>query len=76
MAAGNAICAQQFENGSFSTWGAHSWVNGKPVGEDTGGNWYNCNAAAVAPLYDLDAYVRMNREKPQWRIGSRTSRLL
>jgi maltose/maltodextrin transport system substrate-binding protein len=55
-AAGNAICAQQFDDGSFSTWGARSFVNGKVTGENTGGNWYNANVMAVEALYKLDAY--------------------
>jgi hypothetical protein len=56
-AAGNAICAQQFDDGSFSTFGARRYPDGKLVG-GLSGNWYNCNAAAVQALYRLDAYCR------------------
>jgi hypothetical protein len=56
MAAGNAICAQQFDDGSFSTWGARSCYNGNISGENTGGNWYNANIMAVAALYKLHMY--------------------
>jgi hypothetical protein len=56
-AAGNAICAQQFDDGSFSTFGARCYPDGKLVGVQSG-NWYNCNAAAVQALYRLDAYCR------------------
>ena len=55
-AAGNAMCAQQFDDGSFSTWGARSFVDGKVTGENTGGNWYNANVMAVEALYELDTY--------------------
>ena len=59
MAAGNAICAQQFDNGAFSTWSVRHLENGKTVPEkDPGGNWYNSNAFADRGLYVLDSYVR------------------
>jgi len=56
-AAANAICAQQFEDGSFSSWGTR-WVNeGRTSGLDCGHTWYNMNAVASAALYRLDAYL-------------------
>jgi hypothetical protein len=59
QAAANAICAQQFSNGAFSTWGFRHYEKGKLVpDEDPGFNWYNCNARADRGLYELDAYVR------------------
>jgi hypothetical protein len=57
-AAGNAIVAQQFEDGSFSTWAVRSFVDGKVTGENPGGNWYNANVMAVEALYRLDGYLR------------------
>jgi uncharacterized protein YyaL (SSP411 family) len=58
MAAGNAICAQQFADGSISNWGTRWLEKGKPRGENCGHNWYNTNAVASAALYELAAYVR------------------
>jgi hypothetical protein len=63
-AAGNAIVAQQFDDGSFSTWGVRSFVDGKVSGENPGGNWYNANVMAVEALYRLDAHVRGKGELP------------
>jgi hypothetical protein len=57
MAAANAICAQQFADGSISNWGTRWLENGKPVGENCGHTWYNTNAVAAASLYQLDAYL-------------------
>ncbi|MCC6123968.1 MAG: hypothetical protein IT426_03325 [Pirellulales bacterium] len=55
-AAGNAICAQQYTDGSISNWGSRWLENGKPKGENSGHNWYNCNANAAFALYRLAAY--------------------
>jgi hypothetical protein len=55
-AAANAICAQQFEDGSISNWGTRWLENGVPRGEPCGHNWYNTNAVAAASLYQLEAY--------------------
>jgi hypothetical protein len=57
-ATGNAICAQQYPDGSISNWGSRWLENGKPKGENSGHNWYNCNAIAAYALYRLDAYCR------------------
>lgn len=54
QAAANAICASQFLNGEFSTWG-HDPVSGRRG--DQHANWYVCNARASEVLYELDAYV-------------------
>jgi hypothetical protein len=56
-ATANAICAQQFENGSISNWGTRWLENGKPTGKDCGHNWYNTNAIATTSLYMLDGYL-------------------
>jgi hypothetical protein len=64
MAAGNAICAQQFDDGSFSTWGVRSCVDGKVTGENTGGNWYNANVMAVEALYHLSMYCHSIQKTP------------
>jgi hypothetical protein len=57
-ATGNAICAQQYPDGAISNWGTRWLENGKPQGENSGHNWYNCNAIASYALYRLDAYCR------------------
>jgi hypothetical protein len=57
-ATGNAICAQQYADGSISNWASRWMENGKPKGENSGHNWYNCNAIAAYALYRLDAYCR------------------
>jgi hypothetical protein len=57
-AAGNAICAQQYPDGEISNWGTRWLENGKPQGENSGHNWYNCNAIASYSLYRLDAYCK------------------
>ncbi len=55
-ATGNAICAQQYPDGSISNWASRWLEDGKPKGENSGHNWYNCNAIACYALYRLDAY--------------------
>jgi len=57
-AAANAICAQQFEDGSISNWGTRWLEDGEPRGENCGHNWYNTNAIAAAALYWLTDYER------------------
>lgn len=57
-ATGNAIVAQQYPDGAISNWGTRWLENGKPCGENSGHNWYNCNAIASYALYRLDAYCR------------------
>jgi hypothetical protein len=57
-ATGNAICAQQYPDGAISNWGSRWLENGKPKGDNSGHNWYNCNAIAAYSLYRLDAYCR------------------
>jgi hypothetical protein len=57
-ATANAICAQQYPDGSISNWASRWLENGKPTGENSGHNWYNCNAIAAYALYRLDAYCR------------------
>jgi hypothetical protein len=55
-AAGNAICAQQFDDGSISNWGTRRLdKDGRPRGTSCGHNWYNTNAIAAASLYLLDS---------------------
>ncbi|MEP6662589.1 MAG: hypothetical protein ABJC04_02895 [Verrucomicrobiota bacterium] len=63
-AAGNAICAQQFRNGSFSTESIHRFVEGKVSVENDGGGWYNANIMAIEALYKLDAYCHAKSKKP------------
>jgi hypothetical protein len=58
MAAANAICAQQFEEGAISNWGTRWIENGNVMGTNCGHNWYNTNAIASASLYMLDAYIK------------------
>ena len=58
IAAANAICAQQFEDGSISNWGTRWLENGQPHGENCGHNWYNTNAIASAALYWLTDYCQ------------------
>jgi hypothetical protein len=55
-ATGNAICAQQYPDGAISNWASRWLDHGKPKGENSGHNWYNCNAIAAYALYRLDAY--------------------
>lgn len=55
-ATANAICAQQFKDGSISNWGTRWLEDGKPRGENCGHNWYNTNALASAALYWLADY--------------------
>jgi hypothetical protein len=56
MATGNAICAQQFDDGSISNWGTRWVEDGEVHGKNCGHNWYNCNALAAAALYQLTEY--------------------
>jgi hypothetical protein len=57
-AAANAICALQYQNGSFSTLGMRYYEDGKIVSDpETGMNWYNSCAAAITGLYALDNYI-------------------
>src|SRR5687768_6482549 len=53
-AAANAICASQFPNGEFSTWG-HDPATGKRG--EVHSNWYAGNAFASAVLYEFHRYV-------------------
>jgi hypothetical protein len=62
-ATGNAIYAQQYPNGEISNWGTRWLENGKPRGENSGHNWYNCNAIAAYALYRLDAYCQGMTDK-------------
>jgi hypothetical protein len=60
-AAANAICASQFPNGEFSTWG-HDPATGKRGSRHS--NWYACNARASQVLYRWHNYMndRESRE--------------
>jgi hypothetical protein len=58
QATGNAICSQQYDDGSISNWGSRWLENGKPTGENSGSNWYNTNAIADYALYRLVEYCR------------------
>jgi hypothetical protein len=61
QAAANAICASQFANGEFSTWG-HDPATGKRG--ELHSNWYVCNARASQVLYELSGYVTaLNSER-------------
>ncbi len=62
-AAANAICAQQFEDGSISNWGTRWLQDGTPRGTSCGHNWYNTNAIAAASLYGLADYLA-NEQRP------------
>jgi hypothetical protein len=62
-AAANAICAQQFADGSISNWGTRWLENGRPRGEPCGHNWYNTNAIASASLYMLEEYRAAARQE-------------
>jgi len=58
-AAANAICALQFDDGQFSTFGMRYYREGTIVSDaETGFNWYNCNAIAAKGLYALDKYLK------------------
>ena len=66
VAAANASCAQQFEDGSISNWGTRWLENRSPKGKPCGHNWYNTNAIAAASLYMLDGYrSQTSREEPR-----------
>ena len=54
-AAANAICASQFPNGEFSTWG-HDPATGKRG--EVHSNWYAANAFASEVLYEFTRYVQ------------------
>ena len=57
-AAANALCAIQYPDGSFSTLGMRYYKDGKIVSDpETGMNWYNSCAGAIAGLYALDNYL-------------------
>lgn len=68
-AAANAICAQQFDDGSISNWGTRWLDNGKPMGTDCGHNWYNTNAIASASLYLLNDYLDQLKKGKSARIS-------
>jgi hypothetical protein len=53
-AAANAICAEQFDDGQFSTWG-RDFETGEC--KSKGDNWYNANAFADWALYTLVQYA-------------------
>lgn len=66
MATANAICGQQFEDGSISNWGTRWLENGRVHGTNCGHNWYNCNALAAAALYQLADYrQQLKHSMPQ-----------
>lgn len=54
-AAANAICAEQYEDGQFSTWGRDFETGESPA---KGENWYNAGAFSDWALYTLVQYVR------------------
>ncbi len=55
QAAANAICAEQYENGEFSTWGRDYETGESPAKHD---NWYNAGAFSDWALYTLAQYVK------------------
>jgi hypothetical protein len=59
MAAANAMCAEQYGSGSFSTWG-RDYITGEPDPAPLGAfsNWYSGTCYAVESLCKLDAYVK------------------
>ena len=57
-AAGNAVCSQQFDDGSISNWGTRWLEDGRSRGVTCGHNWYNTNAIAAASLYLLDGRTK------------------
>ena len=58
-AAANAICAEQYEDGQFSTWGRDFETGESPAGHD---NWYNAQAFSDWALYTLVQYTRDLKE--------------
>lgn len=63
-AAANAICAEQYEDGQFSTWGRDYETGICPVDNQPGrpvNNWYNCEAYADYALYQLARYANNPR---------------
>lgn len=61
-AAANAICAAQYEDGQFSTWGRDHQTGESPAAvepwHNNQGNWYNSNANSDEALYSLTEYVK------------------
>lgn len=53
-AAANAICAGQYEDGQFSTWGRDFETGESPAKHD---NWYNAGAFSDWALYSLAQYT-------------------
>ncbi|MBI5092993.1 MAG: hypothetical protein HZB26_11210 [Candidatus Hydrogenedentes bacterium] len=58
-AAANAICAEQYEDGQFSTWGRDYQTGDSPAKLD---NWYNAGAFSDWALYALAQYTRGLKE--------------
>ncbi len=54
-AAANAICAEQYEDGQFSTWGRDFETGESPAKSD---NWYNAGAFSDWALYTLAQYTK------------------
>lgn len=54
-AAANAICAEQYGDGQFSTWGRDFETGESPA---KGENWYNAGAFSDWALYSLAQYVK------------------
>lgn len=59
-AAANAICAAQYEDGQFSTWGRDYQTGESPANSD---NWYNAGTFSDWALYTLAQYTRELKEK-------------
>lgn len=57
-AAANAICAAQYPNGDFSTWGRDERTGTSVMDTSPIKNWYNCNAMADEGIYALTRYVK------------------
>jgi hypothetical protein len=60
-AAANAICAEQYENGEFSTWGRDFKTGESPANHP---NWYNAGAFSDWALYSLTQYAKTPVDKP------------
>ena len=54
-AAANAICAEQYEDGQFSTWGRDFETGESPA---KSANWYNAGAFSDWALYTLAQYMK------------------
>ncbi len=54
-AAANAICAEQYEDGQFSTWGRDFESGESPAKSE---NWYNAGAFSDWALYSLAQYAK------------------